>query len=128
MFAISDFVFLSAFDIAPIIMFSSSQSSAMGYLWFSCAILQPRSDESASLISTKTERHAQMSKIEESITDNCHFQRNGNENRYTHNVKVMSKLKETHSILDMSTQQIIAAKEEISEVISLVRTGTLNDD
>jgi hypothetical protein len=69
-----------------------------------------------------------MSKIEESITDNCHFQRNGNENRYTHNVKVMSKLKETHSILDMSTQQIIAAKEEISEVISLVRTGTLNDD
>ena len=81
--------------------------------------------------STKTERHAQMSTIEESITDNCHFQRNGNENEYTHNVKVMSKLKETHSILEnseMRTQKIIAAKEEISEVISLVRTGTLNDD
>jgi hypothetical protein len=72
-----------------------------------------------------------MSHIEESVTDNCHFQRNGNENQYTHNVKVMSKLKETHSILEnseISTQKIIVAKEEISEVISLVRTGTLNDD
>jgi hypothetical protein len=72
-----------------------------------------------------------MSKIEESVTGNCHFQRNGSENQYTHNVKVISKLKETHSILensDMSTQKIIAAKEEISEVISLVRTRTLNDD
>ena len=72
-----------------------------------------------------------MFHIEESVTGNCHFQRNKNENQYTHNVKVMSKLKETHSILensDMSTQKIIVAKEEISEVISLVRTGTLNDD
>ena len=71
-----------------------------------------------------------MSKIEESVTGNCHFQRNGSENQYTHNAKVISKLKETHSILensDMSTQKIIAAKEKISEVISFVRTGTLND-
>ena len=79
---------------------------------------------------SKTERHAQMSKIEEIDTNNCHFQRNGNENQYTHSVRDMPQLKEVHSILensDMSTQKIIAAKEKISEVISFVRTGTLND-
>ena len=68
-----------------------------------------------------------MSKIEEIVTGNCHFQRNGNENQYTQNVNAMSKLKETHSILensDMRTQRIIAVKEETSEVISLVRIGT----
>jgi hypothetical protein len=55
------------------------------------------------------------------------FQLSGRENQYTQNVNVMSKLKETHSILensDMRTQRIIAVKEETSEVISLVRTGT----
>ena len=42
----------------------------------------------------------QISKIEESVTDNFRFQRNENENQYTHSVKVMSKLKEARSILE----------------------------
>ena len=55
-----------------------------------------------------------MSYIEESVTENCHFQRKGNENQYTHSVKVMSKLKEARSILensDMYTQKVVAVKE-----------------
>jgi hypothetical protein len=42
----------------------------------------------------------QISKIEESVTDNFRFQRNGNKNQYKHSVKVMSKLKEARSILE----------------------------
>jgi hypothetical protein len=41
----------------------------------------------------------QISKIEESVTDNFRFQRKGNENQYKYSVKVMSKLKEARSIL-----------------------------
>ena len=41
----------------------------------------------------------QISKIEESVTDNFRFQRNGNENQYKHSVNVISKLKEARSIL-----------------------------
>ena len=73
----------------------------------------------------------QMSSIEESVTDNCHFQRKGNENQYNHSVKVISNLKEVRSILensDMNTQKFVAAKEKLSECINLVRTGTLHDD
>ena len=65
-----------------------------------------------------------MSYIEESVTDNCHFQRKGNENQYTHSVKVMSKLKEARSILensDMNTQKVVAAKEKLSEGIGLAQ-------
>jgi hypothetical protein len=38
------------FVAAPFIIFSSSESSAMGLLWYSCTIFQPKSDESASLV------------------------------------------------------------------------------
>ena len=65
-----------------------------------------------------------MSYIEESVTNNCHFQRKGNENQYTHSVKYMSKLKEARSILensDMNTQKVVAAKEKISEGIGLAQ-------
>ena len=65
-----------------------------------------------------------MSYIEESVTDNCHFQRKGNENQYTHSAKFMSKLKEVCSILensDMKTQKVVAAKENISEGIGLAQ-------
>jgi hypothetical protein len=55
----------------------------------------------------KTERHAQMSYIEESVTDNCHFQRKGNENQYTHSVNFMSKLKEVCSILENSDMKTL---------------------
>ena len=60
-----------------------------------------------------------MSKIEERVTDNCHFQRKRNENQYKHSVKVMSKPKEAHSIQensDMSTQKVVAAEEKLFEV------------
>jgi hypothetical protein len=66
----------------------------------------------------------QISKIEESVTDNFRFQRNGNENQYKHSVKVMSKLKEARSILenpDMNSQKVVAAKEKISEGIGIVQ-------
>jgi hypothetical protein len=66
----------------------------------------------------------QTSKIEESVTDNFRFQRNGNENQYKHSVKVMSKLKEARSILenpDMNSQKVVAAKEKISEGIGIVQ-------
>jgi len=43
-----------------------------------------------------------MSKIEESVTDNCHFKRKENENQHTHSVKAMSKLKDAPSILENS--------------------------
>ena len=65
-----------------------------------------------------------MSYIEESVTDNCHSQRKGNENEYTHSVKVMFKLKEARSILensDMNTQKVVAATEKISEGIGLAQ-------
>jgi hypothetical protein len=65
-----------------------------------------------------------MSYIEESVTDNCHFQRKGNENQYTHSVKVMSKLKEARSIpenSDMNTQKVVAAKEKLFEGIGLAQ-------
>ena len=42
----------------------------------------------------------QISKVEESVTDNFRFQRKGNENQYKHSVKVMSNLKEARSILE----------------------------
>jgi hypothetical protein len=60
-----------------------------------------------------------MSKIEENITDNCHFQRKRNENQYKHNVKVMSTPQESYSNLEnseLSTQKVVAAKEEIFEI------------
>ena len=60
-----------------------------------------------------------MPKIEESVTDNCHFQRKRNENQYKHCVKVMSKPNEAHSILensDMSKQKVVAAEEKLFEV------------
>ena len=66
----------------------------------------------------------QISKIEESVTDNFRFQRNGNENQYKHSVNVMSKLKEARSILDnpdMNSQKVVAAKEKISEGIGIVQ-------
>ena len=72
-----------------------------------------------------------MSKLQESVTDNCHFQRKGNENQYKPSAKVISNLKEARSILensDMNTQKVVAAKENISECISLLRTGASNDD
>ena len=56
-----------------------------------------------------------MSKIEESVTHNCHFQRKGNENQNTHSVKAMSKLKKAPSILensDMNTLKVVAAGGE----------------
>ena len=65
-----------------------------------------------------------MSYIEESVTDNCHFQRKGNENQYTHSVNFMSKLKEVCSILEnsnMKTQKVVAAKENISEGIGFAQ-------
>jgi hypothetical protein len=55
----------------------------------------------------------QISKIEESVTYNFLFQRNGNENQNTDSVKVMSKLKEARSILEnpnMNSQKVVAAK------------------
>ena len=55
-----------------------------------------------------------MPKIQESVTDNCPFQRKGNENQYKHSVKVISNLKEARSILensDMYTQKVVAVKE-----------------
>ena len=66
----------------------------------------------------------QISKVEESVTDNFRFQRKGNENQYKHSVKVMSKLKEARSILenpDMNSQKVVSAKEKISEGICLVQ-------
>ena len=51
----------------------------------------------------------QISKIEESVSDNFRFQRKGNENQYKHSVKVMSKLKEVRSIVDnpdMNSQKV----------------------
>ena len=72
-----------------------------------------------------------MSKIQESVINNCHFQRKVNQNQYKHSVKVISNLKEVRSILensDINTQKVVAAKEKISECIRLVRTGTSNDD
>ena len=72
-----------------------------------------------------------MSKIQENVTDNCHFQRKGNENQYKHSAKVISNLKEVRSILDnsdMNTQEVVAAKENISECINIVRTRASNDD
>jgi hypothetical protein len=66
----------------------------------------------------------QISKIEESVTYNFLFQRNGNENQYTDSVKVMSKLKEARSILEnpnMNSQKVVAAKEKISEGIGIVQ-------
>jgi hypothetical protein len=66
----------------------------------------------------------QISKIEESVTDNFRFQRNGNENQYKHSAKVMSKLKAARSILenpDMNSQQVVASKEKISEGIGIVQ-------
>ena len=72
-----------------------------------------------------------MSKIQESVTDNCHLQRKGNENQYKHSAKVIFNLKEARSILDnsdMNKQEVVAAREKISECINLVRTGTSNDD
>ena len=72
-----------------------------------------------------------MSKIQENVTDNCHFQRKGNENQYKHSAKVISNLKEARSILDnsdMNTQEVVAAKENISECINIVRTRASNDD
>jgi hypothetical protein len=50
-----------------------------------------------------------MPKIQESVTDNCPFQRKGSENQYKHSVKVISNLKEARSILensDMYTQKV----------------------
>lgn len=38
-----------------------------------------------------------MSKIEESVTNNCHFYGKGNENQYKHRVNIMSKLNEAGS-------------------------------
>ena len=72
-----------------------------------------------------------MSKIQENVTDNCHFQRKGNENQYKHSAKVISNLKEARSILDnsdMNTEEVVAAKENISECINTVRTRASNDD
>ena len=72
-----------------------------------------------------------MSKIQESVTDNCHFQRKGNENQYKHSAKDISNLKEARSILensDMYTQKVSAAKENISACISILRTKASNDD
>jgi hypothetical protein len=55
-----------------------------------------------------------MSKIQESVTENCHVQRKGNENQYKHSAEVISNVKEARSILgnsDMYTQKVVAAKE-----------------
>jgi hypothetical protein len=72
-----------------------------------------------------------MSKLQESVTDNCHFQRKGKENQYKPSAQVISNLKEARSILeksDMNTQKVVAAKENISECISLLRTGASHND
>jgi hypothetical protein len=55
-----------------------------------------------------------MSKIQESVTENCHFQRKWNENQYKHSAEVISNVKKARSILgnsDMNTQKVVAAKE-----------------
>lgn len=65
-----------------------------------------------------------MSKIEESVTDNCNFQRKGNENQYKHRVNIMSKLNEAGSILnnsDMCTHNVVTAKENIYEGICIAQ-------
>jgi hypothetical protein len=43
-----------------------------------------------------------MSKIQESVTENCHVQRKGNENQYKHSAEVISNVKEARSILGNS--------------------------
>ncbi|VDI48743.1 Hypothetical predicted protein [Mytilus galloprovincialis] len=43
---------------------------------------------------------SQMSKIEETLSENYTFQRKGNENQYKHEVKVLTKLTEAKAQLD----------------------------
>ncbi|CAG2232085.1 unnamed protein product [Mytilus edulis] len=68
--------------------------------------------------------NAQITKIEESVSNNYKFQRKGNENQFRHSVKVISKLTEARSLLDtpdVSLSKVAAAKDKISEGIDLVQ-------
>jgi hypothetical protein len=88
-------------------------------------------DSSASRLPSIQQSDFQISKIEESVTDNFRFQRNGNENQYKHSAKVMSKLKAARSILenpDMNSQQVVASKEKISEGIGIKFIPLLKGD
>ena len=64
-----------------------------------------------------------MSKTEEIASDNYKFQRKGNEIKFQHDVKVISKLKETRLQLEVpnvNLQKMEAAKEKISESVDQI--------
>ena len=67
---------------------------------------------------------SQISKIEETMSDNFVFKRKGNENQYRHEVKVLSKLNEAKAHLDaphLSADSVQSAKNKICEGIDLDR-------
>ncbi|XP_052067195.1 uncharacterized protein LOC127706578, partial [Mytilus californianus] len=67
---------------------------------------------------------SQMSKIEETLSENYTFQRKGNENQYIHEVKVLTKLTEAKSKLDgpdLSVESIHQARDKIVEGMAIVR-------
>ena len=66
----------------------------------------------------------QMAKMEETLTDNYTFQRKGNENQFKYGVKVLTKLKEAKSGLevhDLTRATVQNAKSRISEGIDIVQ-------
>ncbi|VDI07970.1 Hypothetical predicted protein [Mytilus galloprovincialis] len=66
----------------------------------------------------------QMAKMEETLTDNYTFQRKGNENQFKYGVKVLTKLKEAKSSLevhDLTRATVQNAKSRISEGIDIVQ-------
>ena len=65
-----------------------------------------------------------MTKIEETLTDKYTFQRKGNENQYKHEVKVLNKLKEANTNLEvpeLNFGSIQVAKMKTAEYIELVQ-------
>ncbi|XP_063436225.1 uncharacterized protein LOC134717658 [Mytilus trossulus] len=67
---------------------------------------------------------SQMSKIEETLSENYTFQRKGNENQYKHEVKVLTKLTEAKAQLDgtdLSVESIHQARDNIVEGMAIVR-------
>ena len=67
---------------------------------------------------------SQMSKIEETLSENYTFQRKGNENQYKHEVKVLTKLTEAKAQLDgpdLSVDSIHQARDKIVEGMAIVR-------
>ncbi|VDI05545.1 Hypothetical predicted protein [Mytilus galloprovincialis] len=66
----------------------------------------------------------QMAKMEETLTDNYTFHRKGNENQFKYGVKVLTKLKEAKSSLevhDLTRATVQNAKSRISEGIDIVQ-------